>query len=63
VSNFTVYQGKFLCKTCKKEVKSLRFYAETGIATWMCVDKHLSEVQLCQVKYKKKRDYEREERK
>ena len=60
-SKFTVYAGKFICKTCKKEVKSMRLYAETGMASWMCSDKHLSEVRLAYIGYKKKKDYEREE--
>jgi hypothetical protein len=62
VNNFTVYEGRFPCKICKEEVKSMRFYKDTGIATLMCSQKHISKIQLCQVKYKKKKDYEREER-
>ncbi len=60
--NFTVYNGKFTCKTCKEEVKNLRLYAKSGKGTWMCSKKHLTEVQIFQVGYKKKKDYEREER-
>ena len=60
-SKFIVYQGKFLCKTCSKEVSSIRIYTETGMGSWMCTNKHLSEVQVYQVGYKKKKDYEREE--
>jgi len=56
---FIVYPGKFLCKVCKKEVLTMRVYRETGMATWMCSDKHLSRVELFQVGYKKKKDYER----
>ena len=37
----------------------MRVYRETGMATWMCSDKHLSRVELFQVGYKKKKDYER----
>jgi hypothetical protein len=62
-NKFTVYEGKFICKTCKKEVKSLRLYKDTGMVSWMCSDKHLTEVKLYHIGYKKKRDYEREERK
>ena len=58
---FTTYPGKFPCKTCKEEVKTIRVYPDTGIASWMCSQKHLSKVQLFQVGYKKKKDYEREE--
>jgi hypothetical protein len=57
---FSTYEGKFPCKTCKEEVKSIRVYTGTGIATWMCSSKHLSKSQLYQVGYKKKKDYERE---
>lgn len=53
MSRYTVYEGKFLCKTCKKEVKTIRVYTETGMASWMCSEKHLSEVQLYKVGYKK----------
>lgn len=63
MAKYTIYEGKFLCKVCKKEVKTIRLYAETGMATWMCSEKHLSEVKLFHVGYKKKKDYEREERK
>lgn len=59
-NNFTVYSGKFSCKTCKEEVKSIRIY-QNGLGTWMCSQKHLTEVEVFQVGYKKKRDYEREE--
>lgn len=59
-NKFTVYKGKFLCKTCSKEVLSIRIYTETGMGSWMCSDKHLSEVQVYQIGYKKKKDYERE---
>lgn len=58
---FTVYPGKFICKTCKKDVFSMRLWHETGLASWMCSDKHVSEVQMVQLKYKKKKDYERKE--
>ena len=60
-SKFAVYKGKFWCKTCGKEVSTLRIYSETGMGSWMCSEKHLSEVQVFQVGYKKKKDYEREE--
>lgn len=39
----------------------MRLYSD-GKGTWMCSDKHLTEVQVAQVKYKKRKDYEREER-
>jgi hypothetical protein len=62
-NQFSVLPGKFPCKTCREEVKTVRVYLDTGKATWMCSNKHLSEIKLFQVGYKKKRDYEREKRK
>lgn len=59
--NFSTYRGKFLCKTCKKEVASIRIY-KTGMGSWMCSEKHITEVEVFQVGYKKKKDYERKER-
>jgi hypothetical protein len=58
MAKYTVYEGKFVCHTCKCEVKTLRLYPETKEATWMCKDRHLSKVTFGK---KKKRDYEREE--
>jgi len=43
----------FLVRLAKKEVKTIRVYPATGMASWMCQDKHLSEVQLFKVGYKK----------
>jgi hypothetical protein len=59
VDKYTIYEGKFPCKECKKEVKTIRVYAKTGMASWMCPEKHLSEVELFKVGYKKKRVDER----
>ena len=50
--NYTIYQGKFVCHTCKIEVKTLRLYAETKEMTWMCKDKHLSSVKFGKQKWK-----------
>lgn len=50
--NYTIYQGKFVCHTCKVEVKTLRLYAETKEMTWMCKDKHLSSVKFGKQKWK-----------
>ena len=36
----------------------MRVYVTTGMATWMCSDKHLSEVQLFKVGYKKVKKHE-----
>ena len=51
---FTVYPGKFPCKTCQEEVLSLRYWGATGDATWMCSKKHISKVGLIPPKRKKK---------
>jgi hypothetical protein len=61
-NNFSTWKGSFTCKTCKKNVLSMRVYKDTGMGTWMCSDKHLTEVQVFQVGYKKEKDYERKER-
>lgn len=58
MANYSVYEGKFPCKTCKKEVKTIRVYVNTGMASWMCSEKHLSEVELFKVGYKKKKTNE-----
>jgi hypothetical protein len=58
VDKYTIYEGKFPCKTCKKEVKTMRVYASSGMGSWMCADKHLSEVELFKVGYKKKKIHE-----
>jgi hypothetical protein len=55
VSRYTIFEGKFPCKTCKEEVKTMRVYADTGMSSWMCSQKHLSEVELFKVGYKKKK--------
>lgn len=47
---FTVYRGSFLCKECKVEVQSMRLWRDTGIVSWMCPIKHVTEVQLIYVK-------------
>lgn len=59
MSRYTVYAGEFPCHTCKEVVKSLRSYHEEKLLTWMCSQKHISEVSLSVTK-KKKKDYERE---
>lgn len=55
--DFTVYFGKFPCKDCHEEVKSLRLWTVKGEATWMCSKKHLSKVDLIPQK-KKKKDFD-----
>lgn len=56
MASYTVYSGKFVCHTCKMEVPTLRLYADTKEATWMCKEKHLSKVSFAK---RKKKDYER----
>lgn len=58
MSNYSVYEGKFPCKTCGKQVNTVRVYMQTGRASWMCSDKHLSEVQLFKVGYKTKKNHD-----
>ena len=57
MASYTVYNGLFLCQTCKAEVRSLRLYAETKTMTWMCKEKHISTVNMGK---RKKSDFERE---
>ncbi len=33
----------------------MRIYPKTGMASWMCSEKHLSEVELFKVGYKKRK--------
>jgi hypothetical protein len=58
MANYSVYEGKFPCRTCKEEVKTIRVYVETGMSSWMCSQKHLSETQLFKVGYKKVKKHE-----
>lgn len=58
-SKYSIYHGKFPCHTCQEQTSTLRFYAETKTATWMCSKKHLTEVSF-DAKKKTKKDYERE---
>jgi hypothetical protein len=51
---FSTYEGKWPCKTCQEVVKTLRLYAETGDATWLCSQKHISKVNLIPTKKTKK---------
>ena len=56
---FKVFPGTFMCQKCKIDVKSLRLWIESGDATWMCENKHLSRVGLIPQK-KKKKDFDSE---
>ena len=51
---FSTYPGKWPCKTCQEIVITLRYWRETGDATWMCSQKHISKVRLVPLKKKKK---------
>jgi len=53
MGKYNIYPGKFICHTCKEEVKSLRLYASDKMLTWMCSQKHLSEVAVATKKSKK----------
>ena len=59
VSKYNIHPGQFKCQVCGKDVNSLRHYVEDSLLTWMCSDKHVSQVSLA-AKKKKKKDYERE---
>jgi len=56
---FFSFQGKFICQKCKQGATSGRFWYETGDATWMCNNKHISRVALI-AKKKKKKDFSNE---
>lgn len=58
MASYTIYSGKWICHTCKMEVPTLRCYSETQTLTWMCKDKHLTEVSLGK---RKKKDYNKED--
>lgn len=62
MSKYNVHPGKYKCQVCNANVTSLRHYIDDKLLTWMCNDKHISKVSLDTSK-KKKKDYEREERK
>jgi hypothetical protein len=57
MSKYSVFEGDFVCHTCKASVSTSRLYYDKKIITWMCKDKHLSQVILNTKKSKK--DYER----
>ncbi len=55
MARYSVYPGEFACHTCKKSVKTLRLYGKEQYLTWMCEDKHVTEVSLV----KKRENFER----
>jgi hypothetical protein len=57
MARYTVYEGRFKCHTCGESVLTIRSYPELKKITWMCKDKHLSEVSLSTKK--RKSDFER----
>lgn len=57
MARYEIFPGQFNCHTCKEPVGTLRLYESSKIITWMCSQKHLSNVSL-QTK-KSKKDYER----
>jgi hypothetical protein len=57
MASYSTYEGKFVCHSCRAEVRSLRMYYDQKKITWLCHNRHLSEVNLNTRKYKK--DYER----
>jgi len=59
MADFKIFPGKFPCKKCQEEVLSLRLWPESGDATWMCTNKHISKVSLMPQK-KKKADFKSE---
>ena len=59
MGKYNIYHGSFTCHVCKAEVKTLRSYINDKKLTWMCPDKHVSEVDL---DTKRKKNHEREER-
>lgn len=58
MAKYNVYAGEFVCHTCHEKVPTLRSYPELKKLTWMCKDKHLTEISLRTRKTKE--DYERE---
>jgi hypothetical protein len=56
---FFSFQGKFICQKCKQDVTEARLWRESGDATWMCTNRHISRVELV-AKKKKKKDFDNE---
>jgi mRNA-degrading endonuclease YafQ of YafQ-DinJ toxin-antitoxin module len=44
--NFSEYRGRFSCHSCKDLVLIARFYSEDMKLTWLCSNRHMSEVIL-----------------
>jgi len=58
-SKYEIISGKFFCGTCENTSDTARLYTETKRLTWLCKEKHLTEINLKPEK-KTKKDYERE---
>lgn len=58
MGKYDVLKGELVCHTCKETVYSMRWYYQDKIITWMCKDKHVSEVNLNTKR--KKSDYDGE---
>jgi lysyl-tRNA synthetase class I len=43
---YTIYNGEFVCHSCKIKATTLRHYPATKQLTWVCPDGHLSKVNL-----------------
>lgn len=46
MGRYSIISGSFICHTCNKTTKTARYYESTKNITWMCEEKHLSEVSL-----------------
>ena len=46
MAKYNLYHGDFACHVCKTPVRTLRSYPDIKELTWMCVNKHLSKVDL-----------------
>jgi hypothetical protein len=43
---YSEYPGEFNCQTCKAVVDKARFYYSSSDLTWLCVNSHMSKVNL-----------------
>jgi hypothetical protein len=58
MGRYDIYGGEFPCHTCKIVVTSLRFYVDEKLLTWLCPERHLSQVSLDVKKKKIKNNHE-----
>lgn len=59
MGKYNIYPGSFPCHTCGEDVKTIRSYPGEKRLSWMCKERHLTEINLDTKKSRK--DYEREE--